>query len=364
MRNPLVFWGTLALLQFLWLCIGWGGYRYVKLLKPQLKHAWLFMLTTAICGDILMWVFNAWMPQWRWRGTMGLLLFTSYALMFLVAAILLYQAGKRLLSVKTLNISLLIAMPLAWLTVTGAGLYGAYAPTTVHYQVQIDKPMAKPLKVALVADTHLGTFIGKHHLQALDAILQREQVDILLLAGDVMDDLPDAYRTLNMHPDMKKLSAPMGKYVVLGNHDNYRQVQADIVQDLQDAGFTVLRDEHVQIGEQLMVVGRRDKVENRLSAQQVVPRSHLPVIVIDHQPEPEQMHALANAGADLMVAGHTHGGQIFPMTALIGFFQAYPYGHYFVGDGQLMVTSGLGLWGLPFRLGTRSEVAIIELSGK
>lgn len=364
MRNPLVFWGTIALLQFLWLFIGWGLYRYVKLFKPQLKYAWVFMLIAVLIGDVLMWVFNAAVPTLRWRGTMGLLLFTSYALMFLVAAIAIYQTGKHFLSAKILQISLLIGMPLAWIAVTAAGLYGAYSPATVYYHVQIDKPMPQPIKVALVADTHLGKLIGKHHLQALNGILQREQADILLLAGDVMDDLPDAYRSLNMHPDMKKLSAPLGKYVVLGNHDNYRHVQTDIVQDLQDAGFTVLRDKHVQIGEQLMVVGRRDKVENRLSAAQVVPPSDLPVIVIDHQPEPEQMQNLADSGADLMVAGHTHGGQIFPMTALIGFFQTYPYGHYSIGDGQLVVTSGLGLWGLPFRLGTRSEVAIIELSGK
>ncbi|WP_171460946.1 metallophosphoesterase [Vitreoscilla sp. C1] len=364
MRNPLVFWGSLALLQFLWLFVGWGFYRYVQLFKPQCKHAWVFMLAAVVIGDVLMWVFNAAMPTLRWRGTMGLLLFTSYAVMFVVAAIAWYSIGKRFMSAKILHTSLLIAMPLSWMAVIAAGLYGAYSPTTVHYQVKLDKPMSEPIKVALVADTHLGKFIGKHHLQALNEILQREQADILLLAGDVMDDLPDDYRTLNMHPYMQQLSAPLGKYVVLGNHDNYRQVQADIVQDLQDAGFTVLRDERVQIGEQLVLIGRRDKVEPRLPAAQLLPQSDMPVVVIDHQPVPEQMQALAHAGADLTVSGHTHGGQIFPMTALIGFFQTYPYGHYHIDNNQLIVTSGLGLWGLPFRLGTRSEVVIIHITGK
>ena len=70
------------------------------------------------------------------------------------------------------------------------------------------------------------------------------------------------------------------------------------------------------------------------------------------------------AGADVVVSGHTHRGQVFPATLLIKYFQAYPYGHYRVGDTQLVVTSGYGLWGLPFRLGARSEVAMIELIGK
>ena len=137
---------------------------------------------------------------------------------------------------------------------------------------------------------------------------------------------------------------------------------AHAFEDLQAAGFTTLRDEHTTVNQKFVLVGRRDKVENRASAAQVIPKSDLPVIVMDHQPA--DMDAIANTRADLVVSGHTHRGQVFPATLLIKYFQTYPYGHYRIDDSQLVVTSGYGLWGLPFRLGARSEVAIIELIGK
>ena len=364
MRNPLIFWGVLSLLQLLWAFIGLGTHHYAKLIHPNVGKTWWWVVAAVVVGDVLMCAFNYWLPSLRWRGTMGLLLFSHYAALFTLFWLAYYHLSRWLFSSSWTQQSIIYGMPLLWLCLIGAGLYYAYTPRTVYHEVSVNKPMSRPIKIALVSDTHLGTFIGKHHLQALQEIIAREQADILLLAGDVMDDLPDQYRHLNMHPHMQSLSAPLGKYVVLGNHDNYRKVQGDIVSDLQDAGFTVLRDESVVVHEQLLLVGRRDHVEQRLSADALLSAHSLPVVVMDHQPVGPQIQALADHGADLIVSGHTHAGQIFPLTALIGQFQTYPYGHYQIDDAHLVVTSGLGLWGLPFRLGTQSEVAIVTLSSQ
>lgn len=363
MRNPAVFWGVMALLQVFWVIIALGAHWWLKpIIAKQTSRKLITVVATIVLGNGLMLLFNYLMPELRWRGTMSLLLFTVYALMFTLFWSLIHFLLKFLVERTVLNRSIRIWVPLAWLIAIGAGLHGAYSPKAVHYQVQIDKPLSKPLKIALVTDTHLGRFIGNHHLQALQTILKREQADLLLISGDIMDDLPDVYRKQHMARLMSQLKTPLGQYAVLGNHDNYRGVQTEIVKDLQDAGFTVLRDEHLVVNKQIMLVGRRDKVENRLSADKVIPHSDLPIVVMDHQPA--DMQALSQTDADLVVSGHTHRGQVFPATLLIKHFQDYPYGKYQIHDTQLVVSSGLGLWGLPFRLGTRSEVAIIELIGK
>ena len=362
MRNPAIFWGVMALLQVFWIVIALGAYWWLRPLLPKRPHPWLTILATALLGNGLLLLFNFVMPEWRWRGTMAVLLFAAYALMFTLLWSAVHVLLRWLLPRAKLNRGIRILVPIAWLAAITAGLYGAYVPKVVHYRVHIDKPLAQPIKIALVSDTHLGRFIGAHHLRELQTILKREHADVLLLAGDVMDDVPTVYRKQHMAKLMSGLKTPLGQYAVLGNHDNYGGEQAGIVKDLQAAGFTTLRDEHITVNQQFVLVGRRDKVENRHSAKEVIPHSKLPVIVMDHQPA--DMDAIANTGADVVVSGHTHRGQVFPATLLIKYFQAYPYGHYRVGDTQLVVTSGYGLWGLPFRLGARSEVAMIELIGK
>ena len=362
MRNPAIFWGVMALLQVFWIIIALGAYWWLRPLLPKRPHPWLAIFLTALVGNGLLLAFNTVLPEWRWRGTMAVLLFATYALMFSLMWTLVHTLLRWMVARRLLNRSIRVLVPVAWLAAIAAGLYNAYVPTVVHYQVKIDKPLAQPLRIALVSDTQLGRFIGARHLRELQTILKRERADVLLLAGDVMDDVPTVYRKQHMARLMSGLKTPLGQYAVLGNHDNYGGEQQGIVKDLQAAGFTTLRDEHTTVNQQFVLVGRRDKVENRASAAQVIPKSDLPVIVMDHQPA--DMDAIANTRADLVVSGHTHRGQVFPATLLINYFQTYPYGHYRIDNSQLVVTSGYGLWGLPFRLGARSEVAIIELIGK
>lgn len=362
MRNPAIFWSIIAALQFMWLSIGLGAHWWLKPLLPAQATAWLVALLCLLLGDGLLLAFNWLIPNLRWHGTTALLLFAVYAFMLTIACAAIQLLLRQVFDLGVLNHWMRLSVPLAWLAIIGAGLYCAYTPTVVRYEVHIDKPLAKPLNIALVTDTHLGRYIGAHHLRALQRIITEEHADVLLLSGDIMDDVPDVYRKKHMASLLKTIKTPLGQYAVLGNHDNYRGVQTEIVQDLQDAGFTVLRDEHLTVNQQFVLVGRRDKVEQRLGAKQVVPTSALPVLVMDHQPE--DFGALANTDADLVLSGHTHKGQVFPATLLIRYFQQFSYGQYQLKQSHLVVSSGLGLWGVPFRLGTQSEVVMIKLIGK
>src|SRR5699024_10585307 len=176
------------------------------------------------------------------------------------------------------------SVPVALAVLLGVGWYNAYMPHTVHYQVTLDKPLAHPLRVALISDTHFGTLVGHAHIQRLRNILAATEPDLLLLAGDIMDDLPQEYERQAMADQLQAIQLPLGKYAVLGNHDNYRHVQTEIVHHIEQGGFQVLRDERVLIDERLWLVGRRDKEEGRFPAAELMPDSDLPIVLLDHQP--------------------------------------------------------------------------------
>ena len=289
------------------------------------------------------------------------MLIAFYGLLFTLFGVLIYWLTSYWLNPDLVARGLRLSVPLVLAVLLGMGWYNAYVPHAVHYQVKVDKPLARPLRVALISDTHFGTLIGRKHIQHLHNILDATEPDLLLLAGDIMDDLPQEYAHQAMADRLQAIQLPLGKYAVLGNHDNYRHVQTEIVHHIEQGGFQVLRDERVLIDERLWLVGRRDKEERRLPAAELVPDSDLPIVLLDHQPE--GVAEMATSGADLILSGHTHGGQIFPGTLLVQLFQQYVHGHYHFDDAQLIVTTGLGLWGIPLRLGTRSEVVIIDLAG-
>lgn len=245
------------------------------------------------------------------------------------------------------------------------GWWGAYVPTVVRYEAVVGKPMAQPLRVLLVSDLHLGLWIGNGQLAKLKRIAETEKPDVIVIAGDVMDDLPDVYRAENMGAALAQIKAPLGVYATLGNHDNYQAVQAEIVADLSAAGVTVLRDEARLIDGRFWLIGRRDDTEgDRLPLKQLIDAemadSGLPLLVVDHQPTQADANLQT---ADIQFSGHTHNGQLWPGTWLVHAFQQYSYGHYRPNGRHLIVSSGYGLWGVPLRLGTRAEAVLVTVRG-
>lgn len=256
-----------------------------------------------------------------------------------------------------------IPMFLLWFVL---GVWAAYTPQVVHLSTTINKPLSKPIRIALIADLHLGNLVGNRMLNRLDEMLQQQNPDIVLLAGDIFDDLPEQYQQEKMDEIIKNIAKQRPVYATLGNHDNYRGVQAEIEAEMEKAGVILLRDKSVLFDNKIWITGRRDKHEiDRLSSEQLmsdeIKNSKLPSIVIDHQP----IDAMDNADAnfDIQVSGHTHNGQLFPATLLVRLFHDYVYGNYRVGDMELFITCGYGLWGIPLRVGTHSEIMIIDISG-
>ena len=291
---------------------------------------------------------------------MVLLLFVMYAAL---ATFLLHLLLRRLLPEVRLARALRLFAPLAVLALFALGLYNAYTPVIRHQKVVIDKKLSRPLRIGMASDTHLGILVGARQLDRLAGIMKNEKADLILLPGDLMDDNVEAYRRENMRPHLAKLAAPLGVYATLGNHDFFGD-EREVYEELEKAGIEVLANRAVEKNG-LLIVGRNDDLDKRrpstrklLSGQNTA----LPVILLDHRPT--QIEAHSRLPVDIQVSGHVHNGQIAPANLIVRTLYHLHYGYEKIGNGHFFVTSGYGFWGIPLRLGSQSEVWIIDVEGQ
>jgi len=178
-----------------------------------------------------------------------------------------------------------------------------------------------------------------------------------------MDDNVNAYLAEKMQPHFANLQAPLGVYATLGNHDFFGDQQR-IEAEMRKAGIIPVMDESVVIDGRFTLIGRNDDlVKNRPTAAQLLKgvNTALPVILMDHRPTEIEQHA--NLPIDIQLSGHAHNGQIFPANFVVKLIYRLSYGYEKINQGHFFVTSGYGFWGVPMRLGSQSEVMIIDLVG-
>lgn len=301
--------------------------------------------------------------------------FTAFRFIALMLTLLLFSAFVsvvigflRVVLKKSKNFAeidrlLRFVYPVGLAGLIGLSLYNAYVPRVVHYNIQFDKPM-KPLRIGVASDLHLGVLFGAQELDKLAQIMTEQKVDLILLPGDIMDDNVDAYLAENMRPHLAKLQAPLGVYATLGNHDFFGH-QDEISDEIRKAGITLLQDQTRVINNEFVLIGRNDDLNtSRPTTEMLLKQAdlNLPIIVLDHRPSEVDIHSALPF--DLQVSGHTHKGQIFPANLITGLLYRIDYGLEKIGTPYFMVTSGFGFWGIPMRLGSQSEVVILDVKGK
>ena len=319
-------------------------------------------------GLLLAAVFRVWLPLFR---ISALWLVSLMFVCWVAAAVRLLQSAAARLHLgqpEKLHRLLRIFAPAALAGIYMLALYNAYTPVVRHARIHIGKPLGRPVRVALASDTHLGVLFGARQLDKLAAIMRQEQPDIILLPGDLMDDNTEAYEAGHMQGSLKKLRAPLGVYATIGNHDvgyGARPQDQIITRALEDAGITVLTNRAVQIDGLFWVAGLPDQMlgQGRHSARSVLDQADTaqPVFLMDHRPDDVLQHLALSV--DMQVSGHTHNGQIFPANLIVRRLSPLAYGHLEQNGRHAFTTSGYGFWGVPFRLGSQSEVWIIDITG-
>lgn len=236
-------------------------------------------------------------------------------------------------------------------------------PRTQTYDIALpNKDGTRELKVALITDIHIGEWIQTKEIDKLVRMVQAESPDYVLLGGDIIDyhfsmveahpEITQALRKL--HPD------PSHLFIALGNHEYYVDTDEKI-EWLKSIG-TLLVDSVVHLDEGLYLIGRDDAMNKQRQTLQgllsQIPQD-APKILLEHQPLPK--HEASNNHIDLALHGHTHGGQFIPFNWVVALRYPYSYGHYFDESSHTVVSSGFGVAGSTFRIGTKSEIVILNI---
>lgn len=239
----------------------------------------------------------------------------------------------------------------------------------VTYDIQLQgKQDISDVKVVLISDLHLGAIGSEERLENVVEELNAQQPDIICIAGDFFDtDFASIQNPQIAIATLQKLHATYGIYACLGNHDGGKTFP-QMTAFLEQAGIHLLNDAYTVIDNRLVLVGRLDASAiggygdmQRKSLTDIFVRENpaLPVIVLDHNPAHISEYATE---ADLILCGHTHKGQVFPGNLFTKRLYTVDYGYY-QKDSQsphVVVTSGVGAWGMPMRVGTNCEIVTLR----
>lgn len=242
----------------------------------------------------------------------------------------------------------------------------------VYLPIEIDKPIGdstciQPLKIVAISDLHLGYTIGRSELEGWVDLINNENPDLILIAGDIVDNSLRPVEKENMTEVLSRLKAEKGVYACLGNHEYIGRVVQNRSQlsFFERAGIKLLRDEVVEIDSCLYVIGRDDRSNKRRKEISDLIKdldSSKPMILLDHQPY--DLSKVEENGIDLQLSGHTHKGQVWPISVITKWMYEIDHGYLQKGNSHIYVSSGIGLWGGKFRIGTQSEYVVIELKQK
>lgn len=253
-------------------------------------------------------------------------------------------------------------------------LYGNYrfknpAISQLHLSVNKKAPGIKSLKVVMVSDVHVGLLIGKGMLHKYVDLIMDQKPDMVVLVGDIIDYDLASVKEQHLENEFRRLKAPYGVYASTGNHeyieikDEKKDEKINWLNDV--ANLTVLRDSAVKVSDAFYLVGREDdRNEERKPLASLLTGivKSRPVIVLNH--EPHDLDEEADNGADIALYGHTHNGQLFPYNIVLRALYEVVYGYEKKGNTHVYVSSGLGLAGPQYRIGTLSEIVVLNIDFK
>lgn len=245
------------------------------------------------------------------------------------------------------------------------GNYKFNHPQIVKLDVNLERnaPQNKSLKIVAVSDIHLGVTIDKKRLNKYVELINNQHPDVVLIAGDICDNMLAPIEKQQMNEDLRKIVAPLGVYAIPGNHEYISQDINKAVKYLESGGITVLQDDIALVNDDFYIIGRDDRTNHNRKSLKALKEGlddTKMAILLDHQPyhlEEAQENLI-----DLQISGHTHDGQFFPVNLIVRNMYENAHGYSRRGDTHYYVSSGLGIWGPQYRIGTQSELVVINLT--
>ena len=221
-----------------------------------------------------------------------------------------------------------------------------------------DKQLEKPLKIVMMSDLHAGYHNRRGEVARWIDIVNAEQADLILIAGDLIDGKTRPLIEMGTIEEFSRLQSPA--LMCIGNHEYITGI--DKALDLiGQTDIRLLRDDIATINE-VTIIGRDDRSNRRRKSveqlMQGVDQSNY-VILLDHQPY--HLEEAEQNGVDLQLSGHTHRGQVWPLNWVTRAMYECDYGQLKRGKTDYYVSSGMGIWGGKFRISTDSEYVVITV---
>jgi predicted MPP superfamily phosphohydrolase len=231
-----------------------------------------------------------------------------------------------------------------------------------NYDVNMPKESSEinGVTISFLSDLHIGTSIKKAEIDEIVQDLNKKNSDLIILGGDIFDEGTSKNLREYFSKKASELKAKYGVYFIIGNHDDYLKrkglKEESNLHYISEAGIEILDDQYKLFEDKFILVGREDYTAPRESLEEILRTApkDLPLIIVDHQPRTDE-EVLA-----LQLSGHTHNGQLFPMTVLDPFKSHNLYGYYERDGTQLIVSSGTGTYGIANRFLTKAEILLVN----
>lgn len=306
-----------------------------------------------------------------WAGLIALGMFSSLFVLTLLRDVLLLVAAIAGFHSGKLVADSALAVPLIAAAVTLVGFINARrVARVVHVDVPIDGlPEAlHGFTIAQISDIHVGPTIKRDYLDAIVERVNALQADAVAVTGDLVDGR--VHHLAEHTAPLAKLQSRHGAFFVTGNHEYYSNAHEWIV-EVERLGLHVLMNEHVVLnheGEKVLMAGVTDYTAHHFDpshksdphrAAAGAPANVGVKILLAHQPRTAQQ--AADAGFDLQLSGHTHGGQFFPWNLFVPMQQPYVAGLKRLQQLWIYISRGTGYWGPPKRFGAPSEITRLRL---
>lgn len=356
-------------------------YQGLACFFPEMRFWPIVVIVGAVVVLLVLGFVRGWMPlpqgvkhMLGWAGGYGMGI-CMYLLLFTAAADLLLLAPKLMKLSFTVHPLFKGFVTLGVLLLTAATCIGGFVNARnirhVSYDIRLQgKQDLSDLKVVMISDLHLGSVGSENRLEKIVDEINGLNPDVVCIAGDFFDtdfgSIRDPDRAVET---LHKLRSTYGVYACLGNHDG-GQTHDQMKAFLEQANIRLLDDASTVIDDRLVLVGRldgsaiggyADAKRKPLSEFFLREDLSLPVIVMDHNPSHIDEYTTE---ADLILCGHTHKGQVFPGNLITNGMYTVDYGYYQkdADSPHVIVSSGVGTWGMPIRVGSSCEIVTIHFS--
>ena len=364
---------------FLFPYLGWRG---GQVLGPRLRRAfWGLLVLIFVLFSIALLIHRRFEADWMsavMNGSVYIFFSTMYATAVVVGVNVLRYIDARTFKLyasarpavkQGMKVVAFIAALAVFFTTMIIGHRNVRYPRVMYQKYTFKRLVPegaepeKRMRLVFFSDLHIGEAMTPDYIARAVKLIQDQQPDLILCGGDFIDHRAVYAYDPRVMASLRSLHAPLGVYYVLGNHEYRDDLEANI-RWVSEVGGTLLRDSIAFPGNgPLTLIGRDDWVNGNRKPFEVIANEadplRGPVVLMEHTPA--SIDSIGDSPVDLILCGHTHGGQIWPGQLMVWWRYGMVSGTRPVGEREVCISSGIGSAGATYRVGTRSEIRVYDL---